>query len=181
MFFTPDTFLPGKKVLITVHAGRHSHTFSFTTADQADAKVDLYRAVLKTYFRAPQNTHSPDIVALDTTYLNQLTDAEQQLVAKGIYAYASPVQFGTKDEGFRNIDGMIERTIDEEADVLYLTPELLQQKEGQSLIVIKAQRGKGILQGQPGTSFSVTYQAVYQAGKWEIHPAEQESPLRPWG
>ncbi|GAX89668.1 hypothetical protein EFBL_1292 [Effusibacillus lacus] len=168
MFFTPDTFLPGKKVSVTARAGRRSYTFSFTTVAAANDRIDLYRAVLQHYFRPPQNSVSPDVIALDTTHFSGWNDMEIQTLAKGTLAYHPEVVTGTQADGFKPAEAMPGRRIEETTDVLFLTMKEEKQSDNRYLVAVEARRGKGILQGNRAASFVIQYNAAYKDGKWVV-------------
>lgn len=180
MTFTPEMFLPNKQVIVSVHAGRRSYSFQFTTAEQADNRIDLYRSIAQQLFRAPQEGSLPEVVALDTSVLEKWNENEKRILAKGLMAYHGQVVFGSVREGFTSAEPSFSIPIQEETDALLLTLELKKQEFDDYHFLVKGVRGQGVLNGKPGNQYEWEYIARYREGKWEITIIQEDEP-RPWG
>ena len=174
--FTPDLYLPGKEVVIEVSSGRRERTFSFLTEENANDKVDLYRSVLKQFFRSPQGGGKPPyVVALDTSGWEGWSKEETESVAKGILVYHGDVAVGSRSEGFHPINEM--SMVDPEGEALVIAIE----RTAEDQISVHTTRGIGVLSGKEGTSFSVHYTIEYKEMTWHATPKGEEDSRRPWG
>lgn len=176
--FTPNIFLPGKKVVVHVSAGRKDYSFSFTTADSADESVDLYRAALSHYFRAPQAGDFPEIIALDESSLKELKIEEVVTVAKGILAYHPSVLIGSIDRGFEPVS---EHGGPSVADTLLVKVKKDKVTEQEYNMTVIAKRGDTILStGEHKEVIESVYRVVKEKGNWKV-TSISESEHRPWG
>lgn len=181
MSFTPEMYLPGKKVLVTVTAGRRSHTFSFTTAKEADDQIGLYRAVMKHLFRSPQVGQPPEVLAFDTSSLETWKEHEKRTVAKGLMAYHGQVVFGTIDGGFSSAEPSFTVPLTDQTEALLLSIEVLKQEFDEYQVRVTGTKGRGILAGKPGEVYQVDYTLQFLEGVWEVTSLSEKVNKRPWG
>ncbi|RSK26653.1 hypothetical protein EJF36_07150 [Bacillus sp. HMF5848] len=169
MVFVPDLLEPGKEVVVKVRAGFRSHTFRFTTAENTVSKVDLYRAVLKHYFRAPQSdTLSPELVIINTDYIDVPED-DQLEVGKGLLAYTPNVAVGSEKSGYQRLS--VYTDIIGKEDTLVLTLK----EQNKNVVIVESMRE--LHSKQPNIN---KYKVELNKGTWQV-TSIQESSNRPWG
>ncbi|RXT15281.1 Ig-like domain-containing protein [Ammoniphilus sp. CFH 90114] len=181
MSFTPDMFLPGKEVLVEVTAGRRSHSFSFTTALEADDRIGLYRAVLAHIFRSPQSGQPPEVLAFDTASLKNAKEDEKRTIARGLMAYHGQVVYGSVGAGFTSAEPSFLVPLEEQTEALLLSIEILEEVFDEYHIRVIGTKGPGVLSGMPGQVYELDYTLRFQDGIWQITTITEQDTVRPWG
>lgn len=169
MSFMPEGFLPDKKVKVTVSAGWRSYSFVFTTAHESDQGIDLYLAILRSFFQALPKDVKYDFIAFDTRFLHGLKEEEIKHLAEGILVYHPGILYGSLDQGYHPINETVpDLNQSKNPAILLLSLEKINEELGTYEFELVAKSGTGVLEGKGEDEVRMKYLATYRSGKWEV-------------